>query len=89
MEFVRSGRAIELALLWVALEAVVVAVALRLAGRTSRLPGVLATLAAGAALLAGMRAALAGADPIWIALALIAALFAHGVDLALRLRRPT
>jgi hypothetical protein len=86
LEIVRSGRAVDGILLLVVLEGVALAVWLRRTGRASRVPGIVATLVAGAALLLGLRAALAGAHPVWIVLALTAALLAHLVDLVLRLR---
>jgi hypothetical protein len=46
----------------------------------------MANLAAGGCLLAALRAALAGADWPWIAVALLAALAAHLADLRLRWR---
>lgn len=46
-----------------------------------------ANLAAGAFLLLALRAALAGAGPVWIAASLLGALVAHLADLALRWRR--
>ena len=54
-----------------------------------RLPlgSTLAGLAAGAGLLAAMRAALAGAAPLWVAACLLAALAAHLLDLKLRWQR--
>lgn len=47
----------------------------------------LPTLASGAALLAALRFALAGAEAEWIGIALLFAAAAHGLDLGLRLRR--
>lgn len=57
--------------------------------RTGRGPeplGLLATAAAGGCLLLALRAALADADPIWIAAALAGAGLAHLADLARRWR---
>ncbi len=73
-----SGRIVDAILLLTALEAG----ALLLLRRRD----LLATLLAGAALLAALRLALAGAEWTWVALALLAALIAHLFDLARRWR---
>jgi hypothetical protein len=82
-----SGGLVEAILALVALEAGLLAVLLRRSGRAAALPGLLATLLSGTALLLALRAALIGADTVWIGAWLAAALAAHLLDLWLRLRR--
>jgi hypothetical protein len=83
--FIASGRAVDAILLLVFVEAIVVL----LLARRGRGPGaaLLPTLIAGAALLLALRAALMQAPWTAVAAWLAAAGLAHGVDLALRLRR--
>lgn len=81
-----GGGLVEAILALVALEAVLLAVVLRRMGRGAALPGLFATLLSGAALLLALRAALIGADAVWIGAWLAAALVAHLADLWLRLR---
>ena len=82
-----SGRAVDLALLLVAFEALAL-LALARAGRSRLRPlDVFGQLAAGAALLGALRCALGGADPRWTTLFLAAALPAHVYDLVRRVRR--
>jgi hypothetical protein len=79
-----SGRIVDLILLGVAVEAgLLILMRNRLGGRAAPL---LATLASGAALMLALRAGLIGAP--WPAVAgwLLAGLFAHAADLALRAR---
>lgn len=82
-----SGGLVDAILVLVALEGVVLAALLRRSGRAAALPGLLATLLSGAALLLALRAALIGAGAVWIGAWLAAALAAHLLDLWLRLRR--
>jgi hypothetical protein len=79
-----SGRIIDGILLLVAVEALVLAWLSRRSGLP--LPGLLATLASGAALMLALRAALTGAGWMSVAFWLLAGLVAHGADLGLRLR---
>jgi hypothetical protein len=74
-----SGRIVDLILLLIVLEWLAL-VLLRRAGRPAP-DGVLPYLASGAALLLALRAALAGAEWHWIALALLAAFITHLADL--------
>jgi hypothetical protein len=81
-----GGGLVEGILALVALEGAVLALLLRRSGRATVLPGLLATLLSGAALLLALRAALIGAGAVWIGAWLAAALAAHLLDLWLRLR---
>lgn len=81
-----SGGLVEAILALVALEGALLAVVLRRSGRAAALPGLLATLLSGAALLLALRAALIGAGAVWIGAWLAAALAAHLLDLWLRFR---
>lgn len=76
-----DGRIVDLILALVVAEALALAVYHRVTGRGIPILDLLANLAAGACLMLALRAALVGAAPGWIALALIAALVAHGADL--------
>lgn len=82
-----SGGLVDAILLLVALEGVVLTIVLRRSGRAAALPGLLATLLSGAALLLALRAALIGAGAVTIAAWLAAALAAHLLDLWLRFGR--
>jgi hypothetical protein len=86
-EWIASGRAVDAILLLVLLEAGALAVYHRLTGRGPAAALVLPALLAGAALLLALRLALADAAPLWLALSLLAALFAHLFDLASRWRQ--
>jgi hypothetical protein len=86
-ELFASGRAADLALGLLALEAVALVLLLRRRGQGAALPGLLLFLAAGACLLLALRAALVGAAWVWVALPLLGALAAHLAELRLRLRR--
>lgn len=86
--FVESGRAVDVVLAFVAVEALILLWLLR------RRPGlgpldVVGQLAAGALLLGAVRCALTGADPRWTAGCLLAALPAHLFDLVRRWRGAT
>lgn len=84
--WLEEGRLVAAVLVAMAAEAAVLTLLLWRRDRR-RLVGLLATLAAGAALLLALWAALAGAGRVWIGASLAAALAAHLVDLLLRLRR--
>lgn len=77
---------IDLILALVVVEVVALAWVRRRTGRGPEPLGLLATAAAGGCLLLALRAALADADPIWIAAALAGAGLAHLADLARRWR---
>lgn len=81
-EFVRSGSAVDLALCAIAVEcaAVLVLKGYRKAGSLAL------TLGAGASLLLALRAALTGAEWVWIAAWMAAAMPLHLLDLWLRAR---
>jgi hypothetical protein len=81
-----SGRIVDAVLALVVLEVIALAF-LRLAkGRAVPFLGLLVTIAAGVCLLLALRAALAGADWPWVAVALTGSLVAHLADLRTRLR---
>ncbi len=80
LEFIASGRVVDLALLLLALEAALLIVYYRRTGRGSAAIDLVPSLVAGACLLLALRAALTGAPAVWIALALTAALPAHLFD---------
>ncbi|MBK5958509.1 hypothetical protein CCR97_09855 [Rhodoplanes elegans] len=87
-----SGRVIDLILALVVVETIALALAGRmpaLAGRLPPLRRLLPNLAAGACLLVAVRAALVGADWVWVAASLFAALMAHVADLLTRLTSRT
>lgn len=86
MELFQDGRAIDVLLGLMALEAVVLAGWRGRTGTGPRPRELLATLAAGAGLLLALRCALAGSSWHWIALWLLVALAAHVADLAGRWR---
>jgi hypothetical protein len=81
-----SGKATALIAGLVAVEAVALAAVFRRAGRGALVPGLLANLAAGAALMLAVSASLAGSGWQAIAGLLGVALAAHLVDMALRWR---
>ncbi|MDC7784601.1 hypothetical protein PQJ75_04065 [Rhodoplanes sp. TEM] len=82
-----SGRVVDLILALVALETIGLALLHRSTGRLPRLAVLLPNLAAGAFLLLAVRAALVGADWVWVAASLLGALVAHLADLATRVAR--
>ncbi len=88
-DFIASGRAIDVILALMALEAVALYAYGRRTGRGIAAPDVLINLAAGASLMLAVRAALTDAGPGWIAVCLIASLAAHAADLKRRWRRRT
>lgn len=85
-EFIASGRAIDVILAMMAVEAVVLHVYRRRTGRGLAGPDILINLAAGGSLMLAVRAALTGAGAGWIAACLLASLAAHGADLSRRWR---
>lgn len=85
-EMVVSGRLIEVILALVAIEAAVLLLWVRATGRGPSPVAILVNLAAGACLMAALRAALVGAEPIHILAPLALALVAHLADLVLRFR---
>jgi hypothetical protein len=84
---ITSGRAVDLILLVMLVEAAVLLLLRRRIGRGPGPAELLAFLTAGAALLVALRAALVGAGWGWIALCLVVALLAHAASLALRWRQ--
>jgi hypothetical protein len=86
-EFIASGRAIDLVLALMAMEAIALYAFARCTGRGLAGPDLLVNLAAGVSLMLAVRAALTGAGPGWIAACLLASLLAHCVDLSRRWRR--
>ena len=82
-----SGRIVDLILAAVAVEALLLAGLRYRLGAGPPLAGLLANLAAGAALMLALRAALTGSAWPVVAAFMLAGLVAHGADLALRFRR--
>jgi len=82
----QGGRAIDLVLGFVVLEAVALYAAWRLAGRGLPPPAIVSCLVPGACLMLALRAALDGQSRIAIAGWLLAALVSHIADLAGRWR---
>jgi hypothetical protein len=80
-----SGRVVDVILALVVVEAIALAGWRRLTGRGLALRALAANLLAGGFLLLAVRAALVGAEWIWVAASLLAALLAHLADLAARL----
>lgn len=87
LDFIASGRVVDLALLLLAIELVVLLVYRKRTGHGAAARDVIPAIAAGACLLLALRAALTDAPAIWIALAMGAALPAHLLDLHQRRRR--
>ena len=81
-----SGRIVDLILAGVAMEALLLAGLRYRLGAGPSLPGLMANLAAGAALMMALRAALTGAAWPGVAAFMLAGLLAHGADLVLRFR---
>lgn len=81
-----SGRIVDLILAGVALEALLLAGLRYRLGAGPSLPGLMANLAAGAALMLALRAALTGSAWPVVAAFMLAGLLAHAADLALRFR---
>lgn len=84
----QNGRAIDGILVLMLAEAMAVLGWRALRGGGPALVPFLGNLVAGAFLLLALRAALAGAEPLTLAILLLAAFIAHLVDLALRWRTP-
>jgi hypothetical protein len=84
-ELFASARIVDLILVMVLVEAVAIGLYRRRRGGPP-LVGLLANLAAGAALLGALRFALSGAEWRWIAAMLFVALIAHAADLVARWR---
>ena len=80
-EWITSGRAIDLILLMVLVEAIALATYRWKTGRGIAGLDLLANLLAGVCLMLAVRGALAGAGWQWIAVCMSAALLAHLVDL--------
>ena len=78
---------VDFALVLALLEAPALALWRRATGSGPAVAPLLANLASGACLLAGLRLALSGAAGLWVALALTGALLAHLADLTRRWRR--
>lgn len=83
-ELFASGRAVDLVLAFVAVEALVLALHRRHTGRGLPPADLAALLLPGVGLLLALRAALVGAWWGWTALALLAALLAHLADVGRR-----
>ncbi len=81
-----SGRIVDLILAGVALEALLLAGLRYRIGAGPALPGLVANLAAGAALMLALRAALTGSAWPMIATFMLVGLVAHVADLLLRFR---
>jgi hypothetical protein len=82
-----SGRAADLVLAALAVEALLLWALARFAGRGPGLARLLPFLLAGAAFALALRAALTGAGWGWVAAPLLAAFLAHAWDIADRWRR--
>jgi hypothetical protein len=83
-EFIASGRAADLILIIVLIEAIALGLLHRLTGRGVGVVQLLPGLVAGAKLVLALRCALTGAGAAWIALWLVGGLIAHLTDLRLR-----
>jgi hypothetical protein len=86
-QLLASGRAVDLILALMAVEAIALLVLWRRRGRGVPPAQLIANLAAGASLLLALRAALTGAHWAWLGVWLTTALIAHLADLGLRWRR--
>ena len=85
--FFSSGHVADLALLVLLLETLGLLLWQRRSGRGPGVRAILSLALPGVALMVALRLALTGADWIWLALALVAALLAHVADVAQRLRK--
>lgn len=83
-ELFASGRVVDLVLVLMVLEGLVLAGLWQRRGQGVPPLRLGVNLAAGAAMLLALRGALTGVSWVWIWLPLLAALIAHGLDLALR-----
>ncbi len=81
LDFIASGRVVDLALLLLAVEAGVLIVYRHRTGRGVAALDLIPGVAAGACLLLALRAALSDVSAVWIAVAMSAALPAHLYDL--------
>ena len=84
-DFVASGHAADLILLVMALEAVFLSLFLRKRGFSRLVPGFLAALIAGAALVLALRTALTGGSVVLILIAMGASFVAHLAEIALKI----
>lgn len=82
-----SGRAVDLILVFIAVEAVILVAWLAWRGRSDSIAPLIANLVSGAALMLAVRTAIV--DGYWplIAACLFASFIAHATELVLRLRR--
>jgi len=85
-EWIKSGVITEIVLLVMAMEAVIVTLYLRHAGKNSSIPGFLAALLAGSCLVLALHTALTGSSLGEIAVFLGLSLLAHLGELALKIR---
>ena len=85
-ELFASGRIVDLVLLLVVLEVAALPWLLQRMGSRVRLGQLLPNIAAGAALFIALRLTISEASWHWVAVAMIAALLAHLVDLNQRIR---
>lgn len=83
-----SGRAVDLVLMLVLLEALLLTAMHYVGSRGPALRNVLPNLVSGGALLVTVRLAIADAGWVWLGSMLLLALLAHLVDLGLRWDRP-
>lgn len=83
-DLIESGQVIDLILAVLLLETLLLLLYRRVRGRGPGYGKVIANALSGACLLLALRAALAGAAPLWIALCLATALAAHLADLRCR-----
>lgn len=84
-QFITGGSVTAVILAVLVIEAVIVSVYLVRTGRTLRLPGFLAGLAAGGCLVLALREALTNGGWVMIAIFLSLSFLAHAIELALRL----
>jgi len=86
MDALISPRLVDLILLGVALEALLLWAWLRRDGRVPAVGALLPNLVSGACLFLALRFTMSGVDAVWVGASLGAALLAHLLDLALRIR---
>lgn len=86
-DFFSSGRAVDVVLAVMALEAIALGIYFRATSRGIPLVDLLFNLATGACLLFALRAALTGRPWTWVAAGLSASLVGHLLDLSRRWRR--
>lgn len=85
-EIIASGRIADLILVFLGLEALILLAYRRMRGRGVPFAELITNAMAGICLLLALRAALAGAAPMWVGLSLGGALVAHLADLCCRWR---